>query len=274
MAPGVKSANAAMADELKFASGDGIAELILDAPASRNALSTGMIAALHARLEAIAADTSIRVVLLGAVGPAFSAGHDLKQIQAHRSDPDGGRAFYTELFAASGAMMGAIRALPQPVIAVVQGVAAAAGCQLVATCDLAVASEEARFGVNGIDAGFFCSTPGVALARNIGRKPAMELLLTGRFMDADEACAAGLVNSVVPAATLRDTARSLAETIAAKSGPVTAFGKRNFYQQIERQIAEAYDIAEAAMVENLAMDDCDEGIDAFLKKRQPDWKGS
>jgi len=247
------------------------AVLTLNHPASRNALSAAMMAALSQRLTDIAKDTSMRVVVIGAKGPGFCAGHDLKEIQAHRNDADGGEAFFTALFDQCTALMAQIRALPQPVIASVQGVAVAAGCQLVATADLAIAASAARFGVNGINAGFFCSTPGVALSRNIGRKAAMELLLTGRLMTADEAQGAGLVNRVVEADALETATRDLAAAIAEKPGPVIAFGKKIFHDQIERPLKQAYETAAPAMTQNLLMDDCDEGIGAFIEKRPPNW---
>lgn len=248
-----------------------VAVLTLDHPPSRNALSSEMMAALAARLDGIAGDSSLRAVVVRADGPAFSAGHDLKEIQACRNDPDGGVAAFDDLFARCEALMARIRSLPQPVVAAVQGVAVAAGCQFVATCDLALASTTARFGVNGIAAGFFCSTPGVALARNVGRKAAMELLLSGRLIDAAEAREAGLVNRVVAPEVLDAEAAGLAASIAARPGPVLALGKRVFHAQADADTAAAYRIASPAMVENLLLDDCDEGIRAFLEKRPPDW---
>ena len=256
---------------LGYATNGAIAVLTLDDPACRNALSVAMMTALRRRLDEIAGDDTLRVVIIRATGPGFCAGHDLKEIQAHRNDADRGRGFFTGLFDQCTALMAQLRALPQPVIASVQGTAVAAGCQLVATADLAIASSAARFGVNGIDAGFFCSTPGVALTRNIGRKAAMELLLTGRLMEAEEAKAAGLVNRVVAAGELETATQELAATIAAKSGPVVAFGKKVFQDQIERPLSEAYETASPAMTQNLLMDDCDEGIAAFVEKRAPDW---
>jgi len=256
---------------LGFETNGAIALLTLNHPASRNALSTSMMSALGRRLDDIAGDNTLRVVIIGANGPGFCAGHDLKEIQAHRNDTGGGTGFFSALFDQCTALMGQIRALPQPVIASVQGTAVAAGCQLVATADLAIASDTARFGVNGIDAGFFCSTPGVALARNIGRKAAMELLLTGRLMTAAEAQAAGLVNRVVAPDELDAVTLDIAECIAAKSGPVIAYGKKIFYSQTERPLQDAYGIAGPAMTQNLLMDDCDEGICAFVEKRPPNW---
>ncbi|MFV2092096.1 MAG: enoyl-CoA hydratase-related protein, partial [Hyphomicrobiales bacterium] len=224
------------------------------------------------RLGEMGDDTSVHVVIIAAVGPAFCAGHDLKEIQHHRGDPDDGTAFFTALFAQCTALMGAIRNLPQPVVAQVQGAAVAAGCQLVATCDLAVASREARFGVNGINAGFFCSTPGVALARNISRKRAMELLLTGRLMDADQALEAGLVNQVCAPEELERTTWEMAATIAAKPSRVIKLGKAVFNRQTALPVDDAYAVAGPAMVENLAMADGREGIAAFLEKRNPRWE--
>lgn len=259
------------ASPLGFDQNGAIATLTLNHGASRNALSVAMMNALDRQLDDIADDSTVRVVIIAANGPGFCAGHDLKEIQAHRADADGGAGFYTQLFDQCTALMDRIRALPQPVIASVQGTAVAAGCQLVATADLAIASSAARFGVNGINAGFFCSTPGVALARNIGRKAAMELLVTGRLMSADEAQGAGLVNRVARPDDLVAQTQKLAASIAEKPGPVIAFGKKIFYDQIERPLREAYGTAAPAMTVNLGMQDCEEGICAFIEKRSPNW---
>lgn len=245
--------------------------ITLNDPANRNALSSAMMTEISERLTEIAATPEIRAVVIQATGNGFCAGHDLKEIQAHRNDGDGGRAFFTALFEQCTALMAQIRTLPQPVIASVQGTAVAAGCQLVATADLAIASDNARFGVNGINAGFFCSTPGVALTRNIGRKAAMELLLTGRLMEAAEAQDAGLLNRVVAADQLESQTLALAHSITDKSGPVISFGKDLFHTQIESNLDDAYNVATPAMVENLIMEDCDEGIRAFIEKREPQW---
>lgn len=252
---------------------DGIARLTMNRPANHNALSDAMIAALSAALSDIAADASVRVVILAGLGKAFCAGHDLREMQAHRQDPDQGRAFFTGLFARCAAMMAQIRALPQPVIAQVHGIATAAGCQLVATCDLAVAADTARFGVNGIDIGLFCSTPMVALSRNIPRKQAFEMLTTGSFIPAARAEALGLINRATPAATLAEETDALARTLAAKLAPALHLGKRAFYAQLEMPVAEADAHASEAIVENLLWRDTDEGISAFLEKRRPAWQG-
>ena len=257
---------------LDFAQQDGICTLTLNRPSARNGLSADLMAALQARLATIADDASIRVVIIAAHGPAFCAGHDLKEIQSHRDDGDGGKAFFAALFDQCTALMGAIRALRQPVIAQVQGAAVAAGCQLVATCDLAVASTHARFGVNGINAGFFCSTPAVALARNIAPKKTMELLLTGQMMDAGQALEAGLVNRVCAPEELTATTKQMAAMIAAKAPRVIGLGKAVFHRQTALPVDEAYALACPAMVENLMMADGKEGIDAFLEKRTPHWE--
>lgn len=250
---------------------DAITTITLDDQTNRNALSVAMMAALSEALEDIAADKSTRAVIIRAEGPGFCSGHDLKEIESHRDDSDGGEAFYTALYDQCAQLMAQIRNLPQPVIASVQGIAAAAGCQLVCTADLAVASRIARFGVNGINSGFFCSTPGVALARNIHRKAAMELLVTGRLINADEAAELGLFNSIAEPEDLDAAVNALATRIAEKPGPVIALGKRVFYNQIGKPIDDAYKVASRAMVDNLAMEDCKEGIGAFLKKRTPHW---
>ena len=250
---------------------EAVATLTLNAPETRNALSVAMMSALQAELDDIAAAPDVRAVILRATGPGFCAGHDLKEMQAHRNDADKGRAFFGALFTQCTRLMEAISAMPQPVIAAVQGTATAAGCQLVATCDLAVASDTAQFGVNGIDVGFFCSTPMVALSRNIGRKKTLELLTTGRMMDAGEAQAAGLVNDVVAPAALDARAAQLAAAIAAKSGAVIALGKNAFYRQLEQDRNDAYADMSAVMVENLMLNDSAEGFAAFIDKRKPRW---
>jgi enoyl-CoA hydratase/carnithine racemase len=248
-----------------------VMRLTLDDPARLNALSNAMIAALTERLAAIAADTSVKVVILAANGKAFCAGHDLKEMQAARGAPDGGAAAFRDLFDRCARMMLAIRALPQPVIAEVQGTAVAAGCQLVATCDMAVAADHARFGVNGVNIGLFCSTPMVALTRAIPPKVAFEMLTTGRLMGAEEALRAGLLNRVVPLADLGATTEALAEQIASKLGRALRIGKGAFYRQSELSEAEAYAFAGAAMTENMLDTLTAEGIAAFLAKRPPDW---
>ncbi|MCB2115108.1 MAG: enoyl-CoA hydratase [Rhodobacteraceae bacterium] len=249
----------------------GIATLTLNAPGSLNALSDAMLAALKAAFARLAEDRAIRVVILKGAGKVFCAGHDLKEMQAGRAAPDRGRAYFADLFARCAEVMQMIPALPQPVIAEVHGIATAAGCQLVASCDMAVAAEGTRFGVNGINIGLFCSTPMVALSRNVPRKVAFEMLTTGQFIDTDRALATGLVNKVVPTQALAAEARALAETVAAKLSSAVKIGKRAFYDQIEMTLPAAYDHAAAVMVENMLWRDTDEGIAAFLEKRKPDW---
>jgi enoyl-CoA hydratase/carnithine racemase len=249
-----------------------VATLTLNNPARLHALSDAMLDALLGAFDALAAERAVRVVILRAEGRAFCAGHDLREMTNGRQAEDGGRAYFEALFAKCSAMMLAITRLPQPVIAEVQGVATAAGCQLVATCDLAVAAEGARFGVNGVDLGLFCSTPMVALTRNVPAKRAFEMLTTGGFVEAGEARALGLVNRVVPPAELSAATRALAETIAAKLGPVVAIGKRAFYEQAGMPLAEAYAYAGQVMARNMMREDTAEGIAAFLDKREPHWR--
>jgi len=251
---------------------DGIAIVTLNRPESRNSLSLAMLEALQAALDGIAADPAMRVVVLAASGTVFSAGHDLREITAHRADADGGRAFYERAMAACSRVMEGVTALPQPVIAAVQGVATAAGCQLAASCDLAVASETARFCTPGVDIGLFCSTPAVALARAVPRKPAMEMLLLGEMIPAEEALRLGLVNRVVAPEAVIPTALELARKIAAKSAITVRMGKRGFYQQVELGLHEAYRAASRVMVENLLTEDAAEGIGAFVEKRRPVWR--
>ena len=250
----------------------GVATLTLQSPASRNALSLAMIEALIGEFAAIGADRAARVVVIAGDGPAFSSGHDLKELRAHRNDADRGEAFYQRVMESCETLMQQIVALPKPVIAAVEGVATAAGCQIVAACDLAIAGEAARFALPGVTIGLFCSTPLVAVGRAISRKHAMEMALTGEVYGADEAQRFGLVNRVVPAGQAVETAQRLAEGIASRSAATLAIGKRTFQQQIEAPLAEAYAIASRAMVENLAHPDADEGISAFLDKRSPKWE--
>ncbi|MEM7491499.1 MAG: enoyl-CoA hydratase [Pseudomonadota bacterium] len=247
-----------------------VTTLTLDDDARLNALSDAMLDRLRVELADIAASDA-RVVILAAEGRAFCAGHDLREMQAMRQAPDGGTQAFADLFDRCAVVMCAIRHLPQPVIARVHGMATAAGCQLVATCDLAVAAEDARFGVNGVNIGLFCSTPMVALTRNLGRKRAMELLLTGEFLDAEAARAAGLVNRVVPADRLVAETRALADTIAGKLSAAVRIGKGAFHAQAEMPVDAAYDLTRDAMVANLAEPDTGEGIQAFLEKRAPRW---
>ncbi len=260
-----------MSDLLLRADAGAVATLTMNAPASLNALSDAMLAALKAEFARLGADPAIRVVILKGAGKAFCAGHDLKEMQAGRAAPDRGRAYFTDLFARCAEVMQMIPALPQPVIAAVHGIATAAGCQLVASCDMAVAAEGTRFGVNGVNIGLFCSTPMVALSRNVPRKIAFEMLTTGAFIDARRAAEVGLVNRVVPAGALAAETRTLAETVAAKLTAAVRIGKRAFHDQIEMTRAQAYDHAAKAMVENMLWRDTEEGISAFLAKRAPDW---
>jgi enoyl-CoA hydratase/carnithine racemase len=250
---------------------DGVVTLTLNTPRSLNALSLAMLEALIAELETLATEERARVVVLAGVGPALSAGHDLKEMQAHRNDCDRGRSYYVELFARCSALMQAIVALPKPVIAAIEGVATAAGCQLVAACDLAIAGEKARFGLSGVNFGLFCSTPLVAVGRAISRKRAMEMAMTGRLYSAQDAEHFGLINRVVPEGHALNEAQEMAATIAQQSGPTLAIGKRAFYAQIEQPLDQAYSVASLAMIDNLAEADCVEGMSAFLEKRRPTW---
>jgi len=250
----------------------GVAILTLNQPQSRNSLSEAMLEALGDALTAIAHDDSVRAVVLAANGPAFSGGHDLKELYAHRSDEDGGRAYFKHIMATCSTMMQQIVALPQPVIAAVQATATAAGCQLVATCDLAVASHSAKFATSGIDVGLFCSTPMVALSRNVSRKHAMEMLVTGEMISAEHAERIGLVNRVVAPGTERDEAIKLGKIVASKSALAIRLGKEAFYRQIQMPLAEAYAYTADVMVENLLGRDAREGIGAFIDKRQPKWE--
>ena len=249
-----------------------IAVLTLNRPTARNSLSEGLIAELHAALNEVGSDNSVRGVVIAANGPAFSAGHDMKELTARRSDPDRGRAYFAEIMNACSAMMQAVVHLPKPVVASVQGIATAAGCQLVASCDLAVASEAASFATPGVDIGLFCSTPMVALSRNVPRKQAMEMLLTGEPVSAAEARAIGLVNRVVPAGQEREAAIALAQKVALKSAYTVKLGKEAFYRQAEMSLADAYRYAAEVMTENMMARDAEEGIGAFIEKREPKWQ--
>ncbi|MGD8841684.1 MAG: enoyl-CoA hydratase [Gammaproteobacteria bacterium] len=246
---------------------DGIATLTLNRPAQYNALSEELMSALQAQLDDIGADDSLRVVIIAANGKAFCPGHDLKEM---RSSED--RAFHQALFDKCSRMMLTINKLRQPVIARVNGVATAAGCQLVANCDLAVAASEARFAVSGINLGLFCSTPAVPLSRNMHRKQAMQMLLTGDFIDAETAMQYGLVNEVVPGDELDSATLALAGKIAARSAHSIALGKEMFYRQLEMDLSEAYAFASERMACNMDSHDAREGIDAFFEKRRPEWK--
>jgi enoyl-CoA hydratase/carnithine racemase len=248
---------------------DFITTLTLNRPDARNALSIGLMEALDAELNSIADDASVKVVIVAANGPAFCAGHDLREI---RTMPT--QAAYEQVFALCSRLMQRIVSLPKPVIAQVHGVATAAGCQLVASADLVVAADTARFATPGVDIGLFCSTPMVALTRAVGRKAAMEMLLTGNQIRADRARELGLVNQVVPAADLASATRVLAVQIAGKSPLTVAIGKEAFYRQSEMDLASAYRYASEVMTRNMMARDAQEGIDAFLSKRQPQWTGT
>ena len=246
---------------------NGIARLTLAAPAALNALSTAMLVALDEAIAAVAADDGIRVVILAAEGKAFSAGHDLKEMQGYRIDGDDGRTAFEMLFHRCARVMQALSALPQPVIAQVQGVATAAGCQLACSCDLVVASETARFGVNGINLGLFCSTPAVALTRRLAPGAAFELLTTGEFLSAPRAQALGLVNRLAAPDQLEAETRRLAETIAAKDPAAIRLGKRAFQAQLGLPLDQAYEVAGSIMIENVLLPDTAAGIQAFLDRR-------
>lgn len=249
----------------------GVGVMTLARPAARNPLSLDMLNAMRWALDALTADATVSAIVIAAQGPVFSSGHDLKELTAHRADSDAGRAFYTLTMRTCADLMQAIVASPKPVIAAVQGAATAAGCQLVATCDLAVAADTAMFCTPGVNIGLFCSTPMVALSRNVPRKRAMELLLLGEMLPADEAAAWGLVNRVVPREDVLPETLALARKIAAKSPATVALGKAAFYAQAELPLAAAYDHATAVMVRNMLQSDAAEGIAAFLEKRPPNW---
>ena len=251
----------------------GVAVVTLNRPETRNSLSLAMIDALHTALLDLAKDSGVAAIVLTASGPVFSAGHDLKELSVHRADADRGIAFFEETMTRCSAMMQAIVACPKPVIAAVQGTATAAGCQLVATCDLAVAATSAKFCTPGVNIGLFCSAPMVALSRNVARKRAMEMLLLGEMISAKDAAEYGLINRVVPDAEVLRAAVGLAGKIAAKSPVTVATGKAAFYAQAEMGLSEAYDYASKVMVENMMARDAEEGISAFLEKRKPKWTG-
>jgi enoyl-CoA hydratase/carnithine racemase len=262
------AAAAAAGPILRRADAGGIATLTLNRPEARNALSVGLMGELQEALDAVAKDRAIKVVIIGAEGAAFCAGHDLKEVRANP-----GRAAYEALFEQCSRLMQSIVKLPQPVIAKVQGFAYAAGCQLVATCDLAVAADTATFCTPGVNIGLFCSTPMVAASRNLPRKKMMEMLLLGDAIPAKEAKELGLVNRVVAPAKLEVETRAMAEAIAKKSPLVVKIGKEAFYRQLEMPLAEAYAYTSRVMTENMLARDAEEGIDAFLEKRAPKWEG-
>ncbi|MFW8592981.1 enoyl-CoA hydratase [Cribrihabitans neustonicus] len=249
-----------------------IARLTMNAPERLNALSDEMLAALQEQIHALSEDSTIKAVVLSGAGKGFCAGHDIKQMTAGRANEDGGKAYFQDLFARCTAVMTGLQKLPQPVIAQVHGIATAAGCQLVASCDLAVAAEGTKFGVNGVNIGLFCSTPMVALSRNIPRKQAFELLTTGEFISAARAAELGLVNRAVPAEDLEAETTRMAETIAAKLGAAVKVGKQAFYEQLQLPLDEAYAYTSDVIVENLLYRDTIEGMAAFLEKRTPKWQ--
>lgn len=250
---------------------DGIAHLKLNAPERLNALSDAMLAALQTELDALREDAGTRAVILSGAGKAFCAGHDLKEMTQGRQAEDGGKAYFADLFTRCASVMTSIRNIPQPVIAQVHGIATAAGCQMVASCDLAVAAEGTRFGVNGVNIGLFCSTPMVALSRNIPRKQAFEMLTTGEFINTDRARALGLINRAVPENKLDQASEDLARTIAEKLASAVKIGKQAFYNQLEMGLDAAYDYTRDVMVENMLNRDTEEGISAFIEKRPPEW---
>jgi enoyl-CoA hydratase/carnithine racemase len=251
---------------------DGVATLTLNRPEARNALSEALLAALIGEFDAIAQDRSVRAVIVAGNGPVFSAGHDLKEMTAHRNEPDRGRAYFAAMFEKCAGMMQQIVHLPQPVIASVHGVATAAGCQLAASCDLVVASEAARFATPGVQIGLFCSSPMVALSRKVASNHAMEMLLTGEMVSAKRAFEMGLVNRVVAAGREREEANKLAQAITTKSAYVQKIGKEAYYRQRDLNLADAYRYGAKVMAENMMARDAEEGILAFIEKRDPKWE--
>ena len=264
--------NAALSDLVTREDMGAIALLTLNAPSALNVLSDAMLAALQSHLDALKTDTSIKVVILAGAGKMFCAGHDLKEMTAARAGTDGGKSYFAELFRVCSHLMKSIQTLPQPVIAQVQGGAVAAGCQLVASCDLAVAETGAKFGVNGVNIGLFCSTPMVALSRNIARKKAFEMLTTGRLISASEAQEWGLLNRITDPAALEQATLEMANVIASKLSAAVKIGKEAFYTQLDMPLQEAYDFTGKVMTENMMLDDTSEGIRAFLEKRPPNWQ--
>lgn len=250
---------------------DGVLTLSLNRPDQRNSLNQELMSAITAAIVAAGDDPEVRVIVLAANGPAFCAGHDLKEMTAHRSDPDDGKQFYEDTMRQCSTMMQAIVRCPKPVIARVHGIATAAGCQLVASCDLAVAADTARFATPGVNLGLFCSTPMVALSRNLSRKHAMEMLLVGEMQAASRAEEIGLINKAVPEDELDAEVKNFAEKIAKKSTYAIAIGKEAFYEQVENKLSDAYDYASDVMVRNMLAEEAEEGIDAFFSKRVPKW---
>ena len=262
-----------MADDILLKEQIGtVARLVLNRPVARNSLSLAMLDALFEVVTDLGASRDVHVIILAANGPGFCAGHDLKELTAARSRPDRGKTFFEDAMARCSRLMQAIVTCPKPVIAEANGIATAAGCQLVATCDLAVASESAQFATPGVNIGLFCSTPMVALSRNVGRKAAMKMLLTGDLIDAETAQSFGLVNDVVPDADLTEATAALAAQIAGKAPATLKIGKQAFYQQIEMPLPEAYRYASEVMVRNMLEADAEEGIGAFIEKRAPSWR--
>jgi enoyl-CoA hydratase/carnithine racemase len=266
-----RAAATSPAADLELERHDATLILTLSRPDRRNSLSEAMLDALQKALDAAAGDASVRALVIAGKGPAFCAGHDLRELSSRRSDPDRGRAYFEMVMGKCARMMLSIVRCPKPVIAAVEGPALAAGCQMVATCDLAVAGEAASFCTPGVNIGLFCSTPMVALSRNVPRKRAMEMLLLGEMLPARSAADYGLVNRVVPAGKAMEEALGLARTIAAKPPVTLAIGKEAFYRQIEMPLGEAYDYAAGVMVKNMLHGEAAEGIGAFLEKRAPDW---
>jgi len=264
--------NAPHSEPLVLEARDGaVLRLTLNRAGARNALSAALMGALQDALDSAARDKSVRVVVIAADGPVFSSGHDLKEMTAHRKDADKGKAAFAALFAQCSKLMQTIVRMPAPVIAQVQGIATAAGCQLVASCDLAVASSAARFATPGVNIGLFCSTPMVALSRNVGRKQAMEMLLTGEMISAERAREIGLINRVVAPEALAAETMSLAQLVASKPRATVKIGKEAFYRQLEMGLSEAYDYASRVMTENMLAAEAAEGIGAFVEKREPEW---
>ena len=251
---------------------NGVFSICLNQPNSRNALSVAMLNSLSEALDHAEASPEVRVIVLSANGPVFCAGHDLKEMTAARNHEDRGQAFYRETMALCSSVMQKIVHHRVPVIAEVDGIATAAGCQLVASCDLAVASEASKFATPGVQIGLFCSTPMVALSRNVSRKQVMEMLLTGEFVSAEEAVRIGLINKAVSKDTLQKETRRLTDAITSKSAVTIKIGKKAFYQQVEMPLEQAYEFAADVMVENMLKRDAEEGINAFIEKREPDWQ--
>ena len=261
------------AEQILLVHTDGlVATLTLNRPRQRNCLSKALIVEITDAINSLAKDASVKAIVIAANGPAFSSGHDLKELNAHRADADGGQDYFRQTLALSSTMMQAIVTCPKPVIAMVQGLATAAGCQLVASCDLAIAVDTAQFATPGVNIGLFCSTPMVALSRNVSRKQAMEMLLLGEMIDAHQAESWGLINRAVPEDRLDETVSGFTSTLVQKSSQTVAFGKAAFYAQVEMDLASAYEFASDVMVRNMLAADAVEGIGAFLEKRDPVWQ--